>query len=137
MADVRVAAGLLDRPVVVVEGSFQEGHPVLEQQNLVVALVGGAALDEAHADGGVFGQPRGEHAAGGAAADDHIVVARPVLGRGLAHGVLADGDGGRQLGMGSEMFCNSVKSSTVCRPPTRPVPLAVPAAPPAGSWLSQ
>ena len=62
----------LDQVVPVIAGVEQE-HPVAQLEDRLVVDVGGAGLDQQHADVGVLAQPRGEDAAGGPAAGDDVV----------------------------------------------------------------
>ena len=62
----------LDRVVPVVAG-VQQVHPLRQHQDVVVADIGRPRLEQAHRDVGILRQPRGQRAAGGAAAGDHIV----------------------------------------------------------------
>lgn len=73
---MRVAHGLLGGGVVVVKLAAKKGQPLAQIEDAVVHEVGGAGLD--HEDPlvrEVLGQARGNHAAGGASADNDIVVA--------------------------------------------------------------
>ncbi len=82
VAHERVAALLrFDRVVPVVAG-VEQVHPVRQHQDGVVADVGRARLDQADGHVGILGQPRGEHAPGGAATGDDVVeVAVPGVER--------------------------------------------------------
>ena len=62
----------LDRVVPVVAG-VQQVHPLRQHQDVVVADIGRPGLEQAHRDVRVLRQPRGQRAARGAAAGDHIV----------------------------------------------------------------
>ena len=71
--DVRVPARLQRRAVGQVERALEQPEPAPDQQHVVVADVGRAPLEHAHADGRILREPRGDDRAGTAAAHHHVV----------------------------------------------------------------
>jgi hypothetical protein len=69
-----VGPGLRRRAIAPIVGAAAEKRPLPRIGNVGICRLG-ARLDETDGDGGILGEPGGEHAAGGAGADDKDVEA--------------------------------------------------------------
>lgn len=93
--------GLFRRGVVVVELAAEQGQPLTQIEHAVIHEVTGPALDhENPLVREVLGQARGYHAACGAAADDHIVIAVTLGGGDICGGHPGDPKVSYMYGLG-------------------------------------